>query len=374
MIKIPVHAQVECTDGSAGQSTAVIINPYTRTLTHLAVEDHEALIPTTRLVPLALVAQTTPDKIQLTCTRAELGNLDIFSETRFIQNEDITLEYLEPYMTPLDVNYLAVESQNVPPGELAVYRGTTVEAADGYIGTVGEFLIDPAAGHITHLILQKGHVWDKKDLLVPVAAIDRLNGVAIYLKLSKAELAGLHSIAVQRDQHQEEDVDLMVWSFSGVDTAKQGLDALKKLVKEKEIKLHNTAVLAKDQDGKTALKEAEDMQTGRGALFGAVTGGIIGLLGGPVGLVIGAAAGAATGGAAAHWIDMGFDNEDLKSLRDSLQPDSSALVALIDSAGAALASGALDELGGERLQQTLTDEMVAQILSQREPNSSEEEE
>ncbi len=116
------------------------------------------------------------------------------------------------------------------------------------------------------------------------------------------------------------------------------------------------------------------MQTGRGALFGAITGGIIGLLGGPVGVIVGAAAGAATGGAAAHWIDMGFDNDDLKSLRDSLRPGSSALVVLIESAGAALASDALNDLGGERLQQTLTDEMVAQILSQRESRSLDEEE
>lgn len=81
---------------------------HTRTLTHLAVGDHEALIPTTRLVPLAMVTQTTPQKITLTCTRAELGDMDIFSETRYIQNEDVTIEYLEPYVTPLDINYLAV--------------------------------------------------------------------------------------------------------------------------------------------------------------------------------------------------------------------------------------------------------------------------
>ncbi len=219
MINIPIHAQVECTDGSAGQSTAVIINPVTRTLSHIAVQEHEALFHTSRLVPVALVAHTTPDTIQLTCTRAELSELAVFSETHYIQNEDATLEYLEPYMTPLDVNYLAVESENMPPGELAVYRGTTVEAADGYIGTVGEFLIEPASGHITHLTLQKGHAWGKKELMVPVAAIDRVDGVTVYLKLSKAELAGLHSIAVQRDHHQEEDVDLMVWSFSGAGTA-----------------------------------------------------------------------------------------------------------------------------------------------------------
>lgn len=374
MINIPIHAQVECTDGSAGKSTAVIINPVTRTLTHFAVQDHESLIPTTRLVPVQLVSESTPDKIHLTCTRAELSELELFSETHYIQNEDATIEYLEPYLTPLDVHYLAVETEHVPPGELAVHRGTTVEAADGTIGTVGEFLIDPESGHITHLVLQKGHAWGKKEMTVPVGAIDQVDGSTVTLKLSKAELADLPSIALKRDRHEKEDVDLMVYSFAGAGTAVQGLDALKKLAKEKDIKLLNTALLTKDQEGKTSLKEAEDMGAGHGALFGAITGGIIGLLGGPVGVVVGAAAGAATGGAAAHWIDMGFDNDDLNALKKSLQPDSSAIVILIESEDAARVSNTLDKLGGERLQQTLTDEMVEQILSQREIENSEIEE
>jgi uncharacterized membrane protein len=131
--------------------------------------------------------------------------------------------------------------------------------------------------------------------------------------------------------------------------------------------------LTKDEEGKTSLKEAGDMDTGHGALFGAITGGIIGLLGGPVGVVIGAAAGAATGGAAAHWIDMGFDNEDLKALRDNLQPNSSAIVLLTESQHSSRVSEVLHELGGERLQQTLTDEMVDQILSARESSESKQE-
>ena len=226
MINIPIHAQVECTDGSAGKSTAVIINPVTRTLTHFAVQDHESLIPTARLVPVELVSETTPDKIHLTCTRAELSELELFSETRYIQNEDATIEYLEPYLTPLDVHYLAVETEHVPPGELAVHRGTIVEAADGYIGTVGEFLIDPESGHITHLVLQKGHAWGKKEMTVPVGAIDQIDGTTDTLKLSKAELADLPSIALRRDRHEYEDIDLMVYSFAGAGTAVQGLDAL----------------------------------------------------------------------------------------------------------------------------------------------------
>lgn len=374
MTKIPIHAQVECTDGSAGRSTAVIINPVSRTLTHFAVHDREALGSTTRLVPVALIAKTSADKIYLKCTLAELSELDVFSETHYIQNEANTIEYLEPYMTPLDVHYLPVETESVPPGELAIHRGTEVEASDGYIGTVGEFVINPENGHITHLVLQKGHVWGKKEMTVPIGAIDRVDEATVYLKLTKSELASLPSIALKRDRRDQEDVELMVWSFSGAGTAEKGLDVLRKLDKQKDLKLHNTALVTKDRDGKTSLKEAKDMETGRGALMGAIAGGVIGLLGGPVGVVVGAAAGAATGGAAAHWIDMGFANDDLRALRDSLQPDSSALVVLIASEDAAHVTEELDKMGGERVQQTLTDEMVNQILSKRPAQAAEEEE
>ena len=372
MTNIPIGAQVVCTDGEAGKSTAVIINPVTRTLTHFAAQDRDSFAPTARLVPVELVSKTTADKIYLTCTRAELSELDIFSETHYIPNTDVTLEYLEPYATPLDVNYLPVETESVPPGELAIHRGTTVEAADGYVGTVDEFVIDPESSHITHFVLQKGHIWGKKEMTVPVGAIDRAEESIVHLKLTKAELAALPSIALKRDHHGQEEIDLMVWSFTGANTAEKGLQALKKLAKEQEIKLLNTAILTKDQDGKTSLKEAEDLHTGRGALFGAIAGGVIGLIGGPVGAIVGAAAGAATGGAAAHWIDMGFANDDLKALKDNLQPDSSALVVLVPSKDAAQVPSALDELGGKLVQQTLTDEMVEQILSQRETKSGDE--
>jgi uncharacterized membrane protein len=165
----------------------------------------------------------------------------------------------------------------------------------------------------------------------------------------------------------------MVWSFTGAQTADQGLQAVKKLAKQREIKLLNVATVTKDREGKSSLKEAEDLDTGRGALFGAIAGGVIGLLGGPVGVVVGAAAGAATGGAAAHWIDMGFANDDLKALKENLRPDSSALVVLVQSKDAAQVTNALDELGGELVQQTLTDEMVEQILKQRAATKSDTE-
>ena len=127
-------------------------------------------------------------------------------------------------------------------------------------------------------------------------------------------------------------VELIVAAFQEEDKAEEVLNALKQLEKEEIIDLVNAAVITKDDKGKVAIKETQDVRAGRGALFGAVAGGLIGLLGGPAGVVIGAAAGAATGGVAASKIDMGFPDDTLEELQEALTPGSSAILALIQQA------------------------------------------
>jgi uncharacterized membrane protein len=124
-------------------------------------------------------------------------------------------------------------------------------------------------------------------------------------------------------------IELIVAAFSDESKAAAVLKDLKKLEKDGVILLVNAAVMVKDEKGKVSIKETEDISGGKGALFGAIAGGLIGLLGGPVGVIIGAAAGAATGGVAASKIDMGFPNDTLKELDDSLTPGTSAILALI---------------------------------------------
>jgi hypothetical protein len=70
--------------------------------------------------------------------------------------------YYLPYVTPVETIVSSKESERVPPGQLAVHRGTRVEATDGHVGQVAELLLDEDDGHITHLILQKGHLWARK--------------------------------------------------------------------------------------------------------------------------------------------------------------------------------------------------------------------
>ena len=184
---IPLDANVQCGDELVGQSRMVIINPIGQQVTHFVVEqkDHPGL---ERLLPLELVQSATAELIQLSCTRQEFEKQKLFIDAEFIRPNlpfmaYVTGEYvLWPYVPPAELTPVAPEHFHVPPGELAISRGTQVEAVDGHVGRVDEFLIDPANGHITHLVLREGHLWGQKDVTIPIAQIDHLTDDTVFLK------------------------------------------------------------------------------------------------------------------------------------------------------------------------------------------------
>ena len=156
-------------------------------------------------------------------------------------------------------------------------------------------------------------------------------------------------------------MELVVLASNQAETANQALQALTDLIKQDALEILNAAVLVKDQDGTTSLLDTEDIEHKRGTLFGAIAGGLVGLLGGPAGVVIGASAGAAAGHVAAKHIDLGFPDEYLEKLQESLQPGSSALVVLVDQEWVEKVAETLATFDGQVLQHVLTDDIVAQI-------------
>ena len=199
---LPVDADVQCTDGPGGRSTYVVLNPVTRRLTHIVVKQ-DSFPRLERLVPVGMVAETTPDQIHLSCSKQELHSLEPFVETEFVSGEFPHAAYeldeyrLWPYVLPED-NVVPVEHERVPPGELAVRRGSHVRAMDGDVGRVDEFLVDRETEHITHLVLREGHLWGQKDVLIPVSEIGQIDEDRVYLTLSKEEVANLPTIPVRR--------------------------------------------------------------------------------------------------------------------------------------------------------------------------------
>lgn len=199
---IPIDASVQCTDGPGGRSICVILNPHSRRVTHIVVRQ-EGFPYAERLVPVDLVAETSPDQLQLACSRRELEGLPPFIEAEFVPGEfpyetyGLGEYHVWPYSLP-DEEVVMIEHEQVPPGELAVRRGSHVRATDGDVGQVDEFLVDRESGHITHLVLREGHLWGKKDVIIPVSKIERIEEDRVHLSLSKEEVAGLPAIPVRR--------------------------------------------------------------------------------------------------------------------------------------------------------------------------------
>jgi sporulation protein YlmC with PRC-barrel domain len=206
---IPINVDVQCADGLCGRLTYVVIHPLTQRVTHLVVREAETP-HTERVVPVKLVTETTPNLVRMDCTRDELAKMEPFIETEYIQTKGSGVEQLPvgyvpgeyvlwPYVVAEErTEYVPVEHKRVPPGELAVRRGARVEATDGRLGQVDEFLVDPTNGHITHLVLREGHLWGQKDVTIPVSQIERIEENVVYLKLDKHSIEALPAIPIRR--------------------------------------------------------------------------------------------------------------------------------------------------------------------------------
>ena len=183
-----IGAQARYSDGPGGKVTRIVIDPATRTVTHLTVEPSHDFSPA-RLVPLDLVESTDPE-IRLRCTLAEFNHLDPAEEVQTV--EDIAPEFLGPadLASPLASGQPAevIVGDVVPPGETEVSRGDHVEAVDGEIGRVQGVIIDPADRRVTHVLLKEGHLWGRKEVAIPASAIsDMTDGIVLDLTKKQVE-------------------------------------------------------------------------------------------------------------------------------------------------------------------------------------------
>jgi hypothetical protein len=192
---LPLNAKVYCTDGLCGHSKELIIDRKTEEVTHVVVKTNH--LPHTELmVPVALVVETTPRLIRLRCTTDEMAKLQPFLSVDVIEEE--MPSYLSgPYLVPIELSetrWVTVTREAIPQGEVAVRQGARVEATDGRVGRIDEFLVDPATEQVTHLVLRKGHLWGQRDVTIPVSEIDHLEENAVHLKLDKRQVGALQPV------------------------------------------------------------------------------------------------------------------------------------------------------------------------------------
>ncbi len=198
-----IGAHVEATDGRCGHLTRVIVDPVAESLTHLVVEPghNEAR---TRLVPLELVAGADGDKIRLNCTKQQFQQLDEADDIQFLDADPDAFGYGDqvsawPYYgigTPLGHHPQPIFVDRVPLGEVEIRRGDAVHAKDGLIGVIEGLVIDPADHHVTHVILQEGHLWGRKQVAIPIGAANRVAD-EVRVDLTKDEIEALPAVSIK---------------------------------------------------------------------------------------------------------------------------------------------------------------------------------
>jgi hypothetical protein len=201
--RFTMGAQVDATDGRCGHLTRVIVDPAADALTHLVVEPghHEE---GARLVPIDLVVSAEDDVVRLKCTREQFGRLDSAEDVQVLQAGATPGGYgpdasLRPYFSvgmSFGHRRQSAFADRIPAGEVEIRRGDAVHAKDGLIGAVEGIVIDPADHHVTHVILQEGHVWGRKKVAIPIGAANRV-GDEIRVDLTKEEIEALPPVSLR---------------------------------------------------------------------------------------------------------------------------------------------------------------------------------
>ena len=193
-MNITVDTEVYCTDGFYGRSICIILNPATEQVTHVAVQQ-DGLFSHVRLVPATHVVDSHSDRIQLDLSKKDIErDMPPFIKTEFLTSDLPDTLYTTDLMWPhliANLEMKTLEHENIPLHELAVHSGAVVEAKDGVIGYLEDFVVNPDDKHVTQIVIRTGRWFAHSRLAIPVSVIDHFDEDAIYLSMSKQEAQAL---------------------------------------------------------------------------------------------------------------------------------------------------------------------------------------
>ncbi len=205
-----IGSDVSCSDGACGELRRVVVDPIARALTHLVVEAKHGQ-GMGHLVPVDLVSSAGAE-IHLRCTVAQFEALDDAEETQFLPGASGQWGYGQDQMLShpyyglgmggmgmggmgmgMGVGPQPIIFDRVPVGEVEVRRGEHVQATDGPIGKVQGLVVDPSDHHVTHVLLDEGHLWGKKRVAIPIGAVSGVDD-GVKLNLTKDEVRDLPEV------------------------------------------------------------------------------------------------------------------------------------------------------------------------------------
>jgi PRC-barrel domain protein len=216
-MRLELGTPVRCADGALGELTDVVIDPTSRRVTHLVVGP-KADPGGARLVPIALAgADGDSPAIVLACTREEAAALDSLDEVAYLRADQIPVadpdwdvgveDYLAmPYYSATGIGedpglydtHVTMSYHRVPKGEVEVRRSSLVTSSDDHLlGRVDGFVVD-AEQRITHLVLERGHLWGRREVAIPIGAVATVQTDAVTIDLTREQVGELPATRVHR--------------------------------------------------------------------------------------------------------------------------------------------------------------------------------
>lgn len=222
-----MHARVgmpiDSAEGPWGEVDDFVVDPTNWHLTHLVVQPHRHH-ERSHLVPVNVV-QSDGERLTLRLTASEIEHTPKVAVTEFIKIEppatyrngwttDSTIVNAWPYY-PLatggslaghrasghsasGLRYASTKFEDIPAGEVEIRRSSNVLSSDERrVGTVDGFVFDDD-GSITHLVLDHGHLWGRREVTIPIEHVLRANRERVRLDVTREQIGEFPAVKFHR--------------------------------------------------------------------------------------------------------------------------------------------------------------------------------
>src|SRR4051794_14944112 len=213
-MRLDLGSSVHCTDACFGELADVIVDPISRRVTHLVVEPH-GHHERARLVPIDRAA-AAGDGLALDCSIGDVEALEPLREAAYLRAGELVVadpdwdvgaqdvlalpvyQELNGMGSAIDPDpHVMVSYDRIPKHEVEIRRSSAVISTDGHhLGHVEGFLV--GSGDTADIVLEHGHLWGKREVVIPAASVERVQNDSITVSLTKDEVGKLDVRHVHR--------------------------------------------------------------------------------------------------------------------------------------------------------------------------------
>jgi sporulation protein YlmC with PRC-barrel domain len=213
-MRLELGSAVRCTDAPFGELADVVIDPLARRVTHLVVQPHQDA-DRARLVPVGR-ARADGDAIALDCSVADVEALEPVRESAYLRVGEFPVadpdwevgvqdmlalpiyQEADGLGTVVDADpHVIVTYDRIPKDTVEIRRSSSVTSADGQrLGHVDGFVV--SMDGTVDVVLERGHLWGKREIVIPAASVASVQDDAVTLNLTKDAVGALDTRRVHR--------------------------------------------------------------------------------------------------------------------------------------------------------------------------------